>query len=140
MARPPARTAAIALAITLAIQVFTSLAATATSVLAPEIGRDLGFAPKLVGVFVGLMYAGGMSASLASGGFIERYGAIRVSQVCVLFCAAGLGMVVAYATGPAVLLPMLFAGALSSSAWATGRSRRRRRRFSRARRPRRGWR
>ncbi len=95
---PRARTAAIALAITLAIQVFTSLAATATSVLAPEIGRDLGFAPKLVGAFVGLMYAGGMSASLASGGFIERYGAIRVSQVCVLFCAAGLGMVVAYAT------------------------------------------
>jgi len=104
-----ARTAATALAITLAIQVFASLAATATSVLAPEIGRDLGFAPKLVGVFVGLIYAGGMSASLASGGFIERYGAIRVSQVCVLFCAAGLAMVVAYATWPAFLLPLLVA-------------------------------
>ncbi len=86
------RTAAIALAITLAIQVFTSLAATATSVLAPEIGRDLGIAPKLIGVFVGLVYAGSMVASLASGGFIERYGAIRVSQACVLLCACGVGL------------------------------------------------
>ena len=103
------RAAATALAITLAIQVFTSLAATATSVLAPEIGRDLGIAPKLVGVFVGLMYAGGMSASLVSGGFIERYGAIRVSQVCVLFCAAGLVMVIGYATWPGVLMPLLIA-------------------------------
>ena len=34
-----------------------------------------------------------MAASLASGGFIERYGAIRVSQVCVLLCAAGVLMV-----------------------------------------------
>src|SRR5947207_12749214 len=103
---PRARTAVFALAITLAIQVFTSLAATATSVLAPEIGRDLGIAPKLVGIFVGLIYAGAMSASLASGGFVERYGAIRVSQVAVLLCAAGLTMVVAYAARPDVLLPL----------------------------------
>jgi len=104
---PRARTAAFALAITLAIQAFTSLAATATSVLAPEIGRDLGVAPKLVGVFVGLIYAGGMTASLASGGFVERYGAIRVSQVSVVLCAAGLAMVVGYTARPAILLPLL---------------------------------
>jgi len=84
------RTAAIALAITLAIQIFTAVAATATSVLAPEIGRDLGIAPKLVGAFVGIVYAGSMAASLASGMFIEHHGPIRVSQVCVLLCAAGL--------------------------------------------------
>jgi len=104
---PRARTAAFALAITLAIQVFTSLAATATSVLAPEIGRDLGVAPKLVGVFVGLLYAGAMAASLASGGFVERYGAIRVSQVAVVLCAAGLAMVVGYAVRPAIPLPVV---------------------------------
>jgi MFS family permease len=84
-----ARTAAIALAITLGIQIFTALAATSTSVLAPMIGRDLGIAPKLIGVFVGIVYAGSMAASLASGMLIERYGAIRVSQACVLLCATG---------------------------------------------------
>ena len=104
---PRARTAAVALAITLAIQVYTALAATATSVLAPEIGRDLGVAPKLIGVFVGLMYAGSMGASLASGGFIERFGAIRVSQVCVLLCAAGLALVVGFPALPGILLPAI---------------------------------
>jgi MFS family permease len=90
---PRARTAAIALAITLAIQIFTALAATSASVLAPVIGRDLAIAPKLIGVFVGIVYAGSMAASLVSGMFIERYGAIRVSQVCVALCATGVLMV-----------------------------------------------
>ena len=84
------RAAALALSITLAIQIFTAVCATTVSVLAPEIGRDLGIAPKLVGVFVGIVYAGSMVASLVSGMFIERHGAIRVSQVCVLLCAAGI--------------------------------------------------
>ena len=55
-AAPPAaaRTAALALAITLGIQVYTSLATAATAVLAPEIARDLGLPPALIGVFVGL--------------------------------------------------------------------------------------
>jgi MFS family permease len=92
---PP--TALSVLAITLAIQAFTSLAATATSVLAGEIGHATGLSPTLIGVFVGTLYVGGMLASLASGGFIERYGPIRVSQACVVLCAAGLLLV----TGPA---------------------------------------
>jgi MFS family permease len=107
-----ARTAAVALAATLAIQIFAALAATATAVLAPLIARDIGVAPKLVGVFVGLVYASAMAASLASGGFIERFGAIRVSQVCVLFCAAGAAMVPAVASAPVGLLPLLVAAPL----------------------------
>jgi len=85
------RHAAIAaLAVTLALQVFTSLAATATAVLAPVIAGDLGMSPALVGVFVGIIYAGSASASLAAGGFIARFGAIRVSQACVVLCAVAL--------------------------------------------------
>ena len=87
------RDTAVALAVTLAIQIFTSLAATAAAVLAPVIGRDVGVAPRLVGVFVGLVYAGSMLASLSAGHFIQRYGPIRTSQVAVMICAAGLGAV-----------------------------------------------
>ena len=97
-----ARTASTALAVTLAIQAFTSLAATATAVLAPEIGPAVGMTPKLIGVFVGLVYLGAMLASLASGGYIERYGPIRVSQVCILLCACGVALV----CGPAWALPL----------------------------------
>ena len=54
--------------ITLAIQIFTSLAATATSVLAPEIAATSRLPPTLVGVFVGIVYAGvdGRRASAAA--------------------------------------------------------------------------
>jgi MFS family permease len=97
------RRAGVALAATLAIQIFVSLAATATSVLAPAIAQTFAIAPKWVGVFVGLVYAGGMFASLACGGFIERFGAIRVSQGAVVLCAAG-AMAIAFAPDRAVLL------------------------------------
>jgi len=100
------RTAAVALGITLVIQVFTALAAAGTAVLAPAIARDLALSPKLIGVFVGLVYVGGATASLACGGFIARHGSIRVSQVCVLLCAAGLAMLALAGggDGPALLL------------------------------------
>ena len=88
-----ARTAAIALAATLTIQVYASFAATATAVLAPAIARDFGVEARWIGVFVGIVYAGGMFASLASGGFIERYGPIRVSQGCVVLCAIGVAAI-----------------------------------------------
>lgn len=96
----------MALAVTLAIQVFVALAGTATAVLAPEIGRDVGVAPKLIGLFVGLVYAGSMAASLASGHFIARHGAIRTSQAGVLFCAAGLAIVAGTSAGWAALLAL----------------------------------
>jgi MFS family permease len=99
-----ARTASVALAATLAIQVYTSFAATATAVLAPELARDFGVQASYVGLFVGIVYAGAMAASLACGSFIERYGSIRVSQVCVVFCALG---VAAMALAPASAMSLL---------------------------------
>ena len=102
----------VALAATLAIQVFTSLAATAPAVLAPEFARDMGFAPQWIGLFVGLIYVGAMLASLVSTGFIVRYGAIRVSQCCVLLCGAGIILV--------GLLPASLAGLLVAIAILIG--------------------
>jgi MFS family permease len=98
------RTAAIALAATLAIQVFTSLAATAPAVLAPELAESMQIAPQWIGVFVGLVYLGAMMSSLASSGFIESYGAIRVSQVGVLLCGAGVVLIGALPASLAWLL------------------------------------
>ena len=100
----PARTAQIALAATLTIQIYTSFAGTATAVLAPEIAGDFGVDPRLIGVFIGTVYGGAMLASLACGSFIERYGPIRVSQVCVVLCTLGVAaMAVAPASLPALL-------------------------------------
>ena len=82
------RTARTALVATLAIQIYTSFAATATAVLAPEIAGAFGIDARWIGLFVGIVYAGAMLAGLASGGFIERFGSIRVSQGAVALCAA----------------------------------------------------
>ena len=99
-----ARTALVALAATLAIQIYVAFAATLTAVLAPEMAREFGVEARWVGVFIWIVYGGGMLGSLASGGFIERHGAIRVSQVCVLLCAIGVAvMALAPARAPALL-------------------------------------
>src|SRR5437868_12396985 len=103
------RRAFVALAATTAIQIYVSLAATSTSVLAPEIAQAFAIAPKWIGVFVGLIYAGAMLASLACGGFIERFGAIRVSQTGVAVCALGTLTV---ALAPNSLIALMIAAAL----------------------------
>jgi MFS family permease len=97
------------LAATTAIQVFTSMAGTATAVLAPALARDLGITSKWIGVFVGLVYAGAMISSPLAGTFVRRHGAIRVSQAATLVCAVGLAIV---AAAPPHLLALAAVAAL----------------------------
>ena len=105
----PQQQALVALVATLGIQIYTSLAATAPAVLAPALAFDLGITPRWIGVFASLVYAGAMLGSLGSAGFIARYGAIRVSQASVLFCAVGIALV---ALLPASAAPLLAGAAL----------------------------
>jgi MFS family permease len=91
MTRADANLALWSLTATFAIQIYTSFVGTAAAVLAPELARDLDITPKWIGVFIGLVYVGAMLASLGCGTFIRRQGAIRLSQVCVLICAVGIG-------------------------------------------------
>jgi MFS family permease len=102
------RRAFVALAATTAIQIYVSLAATSTAVLAPEIAEAFAIAPKWIGVFVGLVYAGAMFASLACGGFIERFGAIRISQFGVVLSALGT-LMIALAPSHALTVPIVAA-------------------------------
>ena len=73
MTVPTAQTALVALVVTLAIQVYTAVVASAPAVLAPVLAPDLGIAPVWIGAFVGIMYAGAMLGSLGCGEFIVRY-------------------------------------------------------------------
>lgn len=94
----------VALVATLAIQVYVSVVASAPAVLAPILADDLGIAPSLIGVFVGLLYAGAMLSSLSGGEFIARFGAIRISQAAVLICSGGLAMMAVVPSAAVVLL------------------------------------
>ena len=102
----PRRIAAAALAATLTIQIYVSFATAAAAVLAPEMAREFGIETRWVGVFVGIVYGGAMFASLASGTFVERHGAIRVSQACVVLCAIGVCAMAATPASAPVLLAL----------------------------------
>ncbi|MGB7631717.1 MAG: MFS transporter, partial [Candidatus Deferrimicrobium sp.] len=78
------------LAITLAIQAMAAMASVTVPVLAPVASVDTGVALNYIGGFVAIFYFGGMVSGLASGDFILRYGPIRVSQCCLVFCGIGL--------------------------------------------------
>lgn len=80
----------LALLVTLAVQVLTSMASLTVPVLAPELSAAMGVPAQLAGVYIGVVYVGAIVSSLSSGAFITRFGAIRVSQVCLLFSGAGL--------------------------------------------------
>lgn len=62
------------------------------AVLAAEIAADLAVPASLVGAFVSLVYFSAQLSGLAAGGLIERHGAARISQFCMLCVVAGVAL------------------------------------------------
>ncbi|PIW27405.1 MAG: hypothetical protein COW30_10550 [Rhodospirillales bacterium CG15_BIG_FIL_POST_REV_8_21_14_020_66_15] len=80
------------LASTWAVQVVGTAAVFGVPVLAPVIAPEMGVDPTLVGVYVAVAYLTGQVTGLMSGGFMDRYGALRISQVSCVFAALGIVM------------------------------------------------
>ena len=71
-------------------------------VMAPAAAPLLGLAPAAVGYFVTAAYVGSMICTVTAGGWVARFGPIRVSQAGMLLCGGGLAVA---ATGaPAAVL------------------------------------
>src|SRR6201998_3751767 len=64
------------------------------SVLAPLIIAELHANAAWVGIYFSLTAFAGLIGQLGSGGFIIRHGAIRMSQIALLFTGAGLAIAV----------------------------------------------
>ena len=100
---------AVPLTITLIVQAIVSMVAVTVPVLAPSAAADIGISVAYAGIYVSLMYIGGMLSSLWSGDFILRYGALRVSQICL--CLSGVGlMLTSLATIPAMVVSAFIIG------------------------------
>ncbi|UCH48689.1 MAG: MFS transporter [Betaproteobacteria bacterium] len=82
----------VVLIITLAVQVQASLVIFTPPILAPVAQHDVGVDAAAVGLVMALIYVATVPAALVSGKVIARLGAIRVSQLCVLFCSAGMAL------------------------------------------------
>jgi MFS family permease len=78
-------------------------------VMAPAAAPLLGVAPAAVGYFVTAAYLGSMIGTATAGGWVQRFGPIRVSQIGMLLCGCGLA-IAASGTLPAVLAGALLIG------------------------------
>src|SRR5690606_13856345 len=87
----------------LVIQAAGALSNLALPVMAPEAAPAFGLDASQIGLYTGIMYIGGSLSTLVSGGFVTRWGPIRVSQASLLLSAAGLLLI---PPGIALLLPL----------------------------------
>ena len=78
-------------------------------VMAPVVSKALKVSPALVGFYVSLTYIGAIFSSLIAGTAVSRWGAIRVSQIGLLMCCAGL-LLCAVPWLPAVAVGALLIG------------------------------
>ena len=78
-------------------------------VMAPAAAPSLGVSAATVGYFVTAAYLGSMIGTVTAGGWVARFGPIRVSQVGMLLCGCGLA-VAASGWVPGVLAGALLIG------------------------------
>lgn len=77
-------------AITISAQAVTALMALTPAVVAVVAAPDFGVQARDVGFFAAMVFMASMLSSVAGGGLIARFGAIRVTQICMV--SASLGM------------------------------------------------
>jgi MFS family permease len=80
------------LLVTFAIQALVAFAVYSAPVMAPVAGPALGVAPSAVGYYIAASYLGSMLGSAAAGGWVARFGPIRVSQAALALCCLGLAL------------------------------------------------
>lgn len=97
---------ALPLAVTFAIQTLVALAVYCAPVFSPVAAPALGLQASAIGYFIALTYVGSMSGTVAAGSSVARLGPIRVSQIGLTLCFAGLACA---ATG---WLPLVMLGAV----------------------------
>lgn len=76
--------------LTLLVQAMVSMSAVAVPVLMAVAAGELNVPPSSIGIFMSLIYLGATVVSPASGYFIEKFGPIGVSQICLILCAIGM--------------------------------------------------
>ena len=89
---PVADSVPISLAITFAIQTMVAFAVYCAPVMAPVAGPALGVPAATVGYYIAASYLGSMLGSAAAGGWVARFGPIRVSQAGLTLCFFGLAL------------------------------------------------
>src|SRR3546814_350280 len=91
----------------LAVQALGAMANLTLAVMAPAAAPAFGIEPSWIGFYSGVMYIGAVASTLVSGGFVARWGPIRVCQAALLLSGAGLALLPTesfWMLGPSALL------------------------------------
>ncbi len=88
---PPAGVV-LPVALTLLVQALVSMSVVTVPVFMPVAVGELNLPASHVGLFMSMIYVGSTMVAPISGYFIDRFGPIGVSQVCLVLCALGLGV------------------------------------------------
>jgi predicted MFS family arabinose efflux permease len=91
-------------ALTTLVQALATLCTLVPATIAPELASAFGLPASMIGYQVSLIYFGAIITSLAGGILIRRFGALRTSQIALIFSGSGLVLSAApsiftYATG-----------------------------------------
>ena len=79
--------------LTLLVQAVVSMSVVAIPVFMPVATGELNVPASYVGIFMSFIYLGSTMVAPVSGYFINRFGPICVSQICLVLCALGLGSI-----------------------------------------------
>lgn len=97
------------LAGTFAVQTMVSMAMFGIAVIAPVAAPAIGVRAELIGTFSAIAYGIGMPAGLLTGAFADRFGALRICQLTMVFVFLGVAAL-ALSTPLAALLAALLLG------------------------------
>jgi len=71
-------------------QAFASMSALVLPIIAPEMSLETGLNVSLIGAYTGVLYGVSFVTSLGCGGYIQRYGPLRISQFSMFSLGTGL--------------------------------------------------
>ncbi len=77
-------------AVTTLVQALATLCTLVPATIAPELANAFGLPASMIGYQVSLIYFGAIITSLAGGILIRRLGALRTSQIALIFAGSGL--------------------------------------------------
>jgi len=80
----------IILTATLTIQALVAMGLITLPVVAPLVADAIGVSTTYVGIYVGVVYLAAMFSSVLGGAAVKRFGAMRLSQGCLVLAATGL--------------------------------------------------
>ena len=80
------------LIVTMAIQALVSLVVYTPPVLAPVAQSDVTLPASAVGIVTALIYLAATFTAFSAGNLIHRFGALRASQISLVFCSTGVAL------------------------------------------------